>query len=51
LTDMEDKQQNIINELKRRAEEIRYGTITVEFKITNGQIMAGDIIQKREKLG
>jgi hypothetical protein len=47
----EDKQAIIINELKRRAEEIRYGTITVEFKITDGKIMAGDIIHKREKLG
>ena len=48
---MEDKQDKIISELKRRAEEMRFGTITVEFKITDGKIMAGDIIQKREKLG
>lgn len=48
---MEDKQVIILNELKRRAEEIRFGTITVEFKISDGKIMAGDIIQKREKLG
>ena len=48
---VEDKQVIILNELKRRAEEIRFGTLTVEFKITDGKIMAGDIIQKREKLG
>ena len=47
----EDKDDQIIKELKRRAEEIRFGNITVEFKITDGKIMAGDIIQKREKLG
>jgi len=47
----EDKQIIIINELKRRAEEMRFGTITVEFKVSDGKIMTGDIIQKREKLG
>ena len=47
----EDKQEQILKELKRRAEEVKFGTITVEFKITDGKIMAGDIIQKREKLG
>ncbi len=47
----EDKQEVIIRELKLRAEEMRFGTITVEFKVTDGKIMAGDIIQKREKLG
>lgn len=46
-----DKQETIIQELKRRAEEMRFGTLTVEFKVTEGKIMAGDIIQKREKLG
>ena len=48
---MEDKDDQIIRELKRRAEEINFGTITVEFKVSEGKIMAGDIIQKREKLG
>ena len=47
----EDKQEVILRELKRRAEEVRFGTITVEFKITDGKIMAGDIIQERKKLG
>ena len=48
---MEDKQENIIKELKRRAEEMRFGTITVEFKIHEGKISKGDIIEKRETLG
>jgi hypothetical protein len=47
----EDKEKVIIEELKRRAQEMRFGNITVEFKISDGRIMAGDIIQKREKLG
>ena len=47
----EDKQEQILKELKRRAEEIRFGTITVDFKVSDGKIMAGEIIQKREKLG
>lgn len=48
---MEDKQEIIIRELKRRAEEMRFGSITVEFKIHEGKIMKGDIIEKRETLG
>jgi hypothetical protein len=47
----EDKEDNILRELKRRAQEIRFGMITVEFKIHEGKIMAGDIIEKKEKLG
>jgi hypothetical protein len=48
---MEDKQEKIINELKRRAEEMRFGSITVEFKIHEGKLAKGDIIEKRETLG
>jgi hypothetical protein len=47
----EDKQTVIINELKRRAEEMRFGTLTVEFKVSNGKILAGEIIEQRIKLG
>jgi hypothetical protein len=47
----EDKQDEIIRELKRRAEEVKYGTITVEFKIQDGKIMAGEIIEQKIKLG
>jgi hypothetical protein len=47
----EDKQEKIISELKRRAEEMRFGTITVEFKIHEGKLAKGDIIEKRETLG
>jgi hypothetical protein len=49
--DLRTKQDSIINELKRRACEMRFGTMTVELKIHEGQIMAGEIIEKREKLG
>lgn len=48
---MEDKQDKIIQELKRRAEEMRFGSITVEFKIHEGKLAKGDIIEKRETLG
>jgi hypothetical protein len=48
---MEDKQDKIISELKRRAEEMRFGSMTVEFKIHEGKISKGDIIEKRETLG
>ncbi len=47
----ENKQDAILKELKRRAEEIRFGSLTVEFKIQDGKIMAGEIIEERKKLG
>ena len=47
----EDKQELILKELKLRAQELRYGTITVEFKVHEGRIAKGDIIEKRETLG
>ena len=47
----EDKQDTIIKELKRRAEEVRFGSITVEFKIHEGKLAKGDILEKRETLG
>ena len=47
----EDKEVQIIKELKRRAEEVRFGMIRVEFKIQDGKIMAGEIIEQRIKLG
>jgi len=48
---MEDKQELILKELLRRAQEIRFGSIKVEFKIHQGRIEKGDIIEKRETLG
>jgi hypothetical protein len=47
----EDKQEAIIRELKRRAEEVKYGILKIEFKIQDGKIMAGEIIEQRIKLG
>ena len=47
----EDKEDKIISELKRRAEEVRFGMLRVEFKIQDGKIMAGEIIEQRIKLG
>ena len=47
----EDKQEVIIRELKRRAGEVRFGSITVEFSVHQGKIMAGEIIAERRKLG
>lgn len=47
----EDREELIIKRLKEIAQEIKFGTLTVELKITEGKIMAGDIIQRKEKLG
>lgn len=48
---MEDKQEIIIRELKRRAEEMRFGSLTVEFKIHEGKISGAEIVEQRIKLG
>jgi len=47
----ESKQDKIIEALKRRAEDMRFGTITCEFKVQDGKILAGEIIMERVKLG
>lgn len=48
---MLDKEEQIIKELKRRAEEMRFGTLTIELKVHEGKISAGEIIEERRKLG
>lgn len=47
----EDKQEQIIKELKRRVEDARFGSMTVEFKFAEGKIMTGEIIEQKIKLG
>lgn len=38
-----EKDEQIIQELKRRAkEDVRFGSITIEFKIQDGKIVAGE---------
>jgi hypothetical protein len=44
------KEDKIIDRLKEVAIELKYGTITVEFKIHSGKISKGDIIEKKETL-
>lgn len=51
MKETQDKQDKILSELKHRAEDIRYGTLRVEFKIHEGKIMAGEIIEEKIKLG
>jgi len=46
-----DKSEQIITELKRRAEEVKFGSMTIEIKIQDGKILAGEIIEQRIKLG
>ncbi len=47
----EDKQTQILEELKRRAQEIRFGSMTIELRIHEGKISGGEIIHKKVKLG
>jgi len=46
-----DKSEQIITELKRRAVEVKFGSMTIEIKIQDGKILAGEIIEQRIKLG
>ena len=46
-----DKEESVLKELKRRCEETKFGSITVEFKIHEGKITAGEIIKQNIKLG
>ena len=46
----DDKEKKIIERLQEVAKEIKYGVITIEFKIHDGRISKGDIIDKKESL-
>ena len=46
----ENKEDKIIERLKEVSRETKYGVITVEFKIHDGRISKGDIIDKKESL-
>ena len=45
------KDDDIIAELKRRAEQVRYGSMTIEIRVQDGRIVSGEIIEQRIKLG
>ena len=47
----DDKQNKILEELLRRSSEMKYGTMVVEFKVQDGKIVAGEIIEQKIKLG
>ena len=46
-----EKQEKILQELKRRAKEMRFGSMTVEFKVKDEVIVAGDVVEQKIKLG
>jgi hypothetical protein len=46
-----EKEDAIIRELKRRADELKFGIMRVDFKIQDGKIVAGEIVEQRIKLG
>ena len=46
----EDKEKKILDRLKEIAKEIKYGIVTVEFKVHEGKLSKGDIIDKKETL-
>jgi hypothetical protein len=46
----DNKDDVIIQRLKEVANNLKYGTIMVEFKVHDGKISKGDIIEKKETL-
>lgn len=46
----DNKEDKILDRLKEIAKEIKYGVVTIEFKIHDGKISKGDIIDKKESL-
>jgi hypothetical protein len=47
----EDKQEAILQDLRDEARKMKNGIIKVEFKIHEGEISLGEIIEARKKLG
>jgi hypothetical protein len=47
----DDKHETIIKSLETKAEIMGYGVLVIEFKIHGGKLSAGEVIEKREKLG
>lgn len=48
----EERENNILVELKRRAkEDIRYGSMTIDFTIHNGVIVKGELREYKISLG
>ena len=48
---LEDKPNPVLRATEVEAEKLGYGTMVCEYKIHQGKIMAGEIIEKRKKLG
>ena len=46
----DEKEDKIIERLKEVAKDIKYGVITIEFKVHDGRISKGDVIDKKESL-
>lgn len=46
----DEKENTIIARLKEIARDVKYGVVTVEFKIHNGKITKGDVTDKKETL-
>ena len=45
------KQDSILTAIKEKAEEIKFGLLTIEFKVHEGVLTGGEVIDRREKLG
>jgi len=46
----QDKSRNILEKLRRRAEQIGYGALTCEIQVHEGQIKQVDIIAVKERM-
>jgi len=48
---MSDKHDNILKDIERKAKELRFGRLTIELKIHEGEISYGEVKEKVEGLG
>lgn len=48
---MLEKENAILEKLRKESREAKYTTLIVELKIHDGYILAGEILENRKKLG
>jgi len=45
------KQNEILEKLQKKAEQLDFGVMLIEFKVQDGKITSGEILEQKIKLG
>lgn len=51
MSSSEEKQESILKATQREAETLKHGRLLIEYKVQDGKIMAGEVIEAHKKLG